>query len=325
MALDTPLAFSHGPIVQRLRDRTLIPFLGAAASFVGADKRAALPDGDHLAKELLEGIVYPGSATDALTKIAQFLEEGPADRQYLLGKLSRRFDEAVGADYSTAFMEFLAGIPAELIPPLIITTNYDVLVERALEKRGCEYLALSQVRRGNKYAGRWLCYSTLSAPLTDEAILPMHEVEERLKAQQLAGVEDAAKRVVWVFKIHGTARVKVGADLLDSIVLTESDYIDFLARDILKAIPAQITTILRKCSLLFLGYALADWNFRVLLQRIRMLQQASSSDLPRHWAFLLHPEAVESQFWKLRGVNVYDVSLDTCLTALRDAVRPAQA
>jgi hypothetical protein len=62
--------FDHGPIIARLRDRSLIPFLGAAASFVGASSEKRLPDGARLAQELLEGIRYPGAANDSLTKIA---------------------------------------------------------------------------------------------------------------------------------------------------------------------------------------------------------------------------------------------------------------
>jgi hypothetical protein len=316
MDTSDPLSFSHGPILQRLKERCLVPFLGAAASFVGAQGTTRLPDAAMLAKELLEGIIYPGASTDPITKIAQFLEEGPADRAYLLGKVNARFEKGVGADYKTAFMEFLEDLPSAVIPPLIITTNYDVLVERSLQRRNIPYMAMSQVIRGNRYAGRWVCYSHLDTALSSSAVIPLRELEEQLKDQQTAATENGSPQAVWVYKIHGTARVKLGDDLLDSIVLTESDYIDFLSRDILKTMPAQVTSILRRSSLLFLGYSLADWNFRVLLQRIRNLQLKFDASTPRHWAFLRGADKVEEQFWKLRGINMHDLSLDNCLKSL---------
>jgi hypothetical protein len=328
---DAP-AFDYGPVIARLRDGELVPFLGAAASFrrgPGAGQPQhqpqGLPDASRLARELLEGITYPGPTTDPLTKVAQYVEEGPADRRYLLGTVGRRFHDALEKDYTTAFNEFLNDVPEELIPPLIITTNYDVLVERALEQRNVKYLAMSQVTRGGQYAGRWLCYSKLDVPLSTKSVVPLRRLEEELKAQQISRRENGSRPVIWVYKIHGTARVKMqaeaGEELLDSIVLTEADYIDFLSRDVLKTMPAQLAALLRRSSLLFLGYSLTDWNFRVLLQRIRQLQLRSEGSSPRHWAFLLNVESVEEQFWRFRGVNVHALPLEDCLQSLRAALR----
>jgi hypothetical protein len=53
------------------------------------------------------------------------------------------------------------------------------------------------------------------------------------------------------------------------MVLTENDYIRFLAQDTFRSIPLKIQEKLKEARLLYLGYSLQDWNFRVLLNRVR--------------------------------------------------------
>ena len=68
--------------------------------------------------------------------------------------------------------------------------------------------------------------------------------------------------------MHGTAMLGFRDAVVDSVVLTENDYVDFFAQDLLNKIPAKILELLRTARLLFLGYALEDWNFRVLLRKL---------------------------------------------------------
>jgi hypothetical protein len=78
------------------RDRTVVPFLASAASFVGARTEESLPSGSGLTHLLVEPEEYPGSLSDPLTKVAQYLEEVQADRGYILTTLCKRFFEEVG-------------------------------------------------------------------------------------------------------------------------------------------------------------------------------------------------------------------------------------
>lgn len=68
--------------------------------------------------------------------------------------------------------------------------------------------------------------------------------------------------------------------------------------------------------MLFLGYALEDWNFRVLLRKLQLIQRQERDFALRHWAFLLKADDVEAKFWDRRGVNVYPISLDVVLSNL---------
>ena len=68
-----------------------------------------------------------------------------------------------------------------------------------------------------------------------------------------------------VYKLHGSLND------MDSMVLTEDNYIDFLLSLIEgnPKVPDTISRIFRTCSLLFIGYGLKDWNIRVLLRHLR--------------------------------------------------------
>jgi hypothetical protein len=68
----------------------------------------------------------------------------------------------------------------------------------------------------------------------------------------------------WVFHLHGADTEP------QSMVLTEDDYVDFLVRSQRdpKLLPHQVVRALSHTSLLFMGYSLTDWTFRVLFRGI---------------------------------------------------------
>ena len=125
-----------------------------------------------------------------------------------------------------------------------------------------------------------------------------------------------------LYKMHGSAvsyvpRNDRDEDLaggLNSIVVTEQDYIDFLDKNTTQRLPIQVQKMLQQSQFLFLGYSLVDWNFRLLLHRLRENQVGEDT---KHWACLLHSDPVESVFWQKRGVNIHYVSLDRFLADLK--------
>ena len=297
-------------IADCFRNNTVVPFLGAAASFVGAPKEASLPSGAAFALALAEKAGYPGAMSDPLTKIAQYMEEIPADRNYLLTTVYERFFQTIQPGYKSALTEFLAHIPVAAMPRLIITTNYDVLVERTLEERGLSYLAISHIMKGPK-SGRLLCYRNLRDVLASTNVQTLRQTEDYLLEADTDGSQP-----VLIYKMHGSAWLRCGGALMDSVVLTENDYIDFFAQDLLNRIPTRILEYLRTSRLLFLGYALEDWNFRVLLRKVELVQRHNAESVQRHWAFLLGADPVQVKFWENRGVNLYEQSLDVVLPSL---------
>jgi hypothetical protein len=315
-----PSPIPYPAISMMIQQGNVALFLGAAASLVGADGEKHLPDAHELAASLSLLVSYPGDAKDPLTKIAQYLVESAGDRDFLLSYIKQKFHHDVNQTYRSSLTDFLMTIPENYVPKLIVSTNYDTLIERVLEQRNIRYLAISHIIGKTPYSGRLLVYENTNTVVDKALIMTTRELEENLET-----VLSETSAPVILYKMHGSAILHVDTGdrqerklhPFNSIVLTEQDYIDFLDKDVMHRLPIQIQQKLQRSRFLFLGYSLQDWNFRVLLQRIR--ERHSDSSL-RHWACLLSQDFVEAQFWQLRGVNVYQISLDIFLSSLKDAL-----
>jgi hypothetical protein len=123
------------------------------------------------------------------------------------------------------------------------------------------------------------------------------------------------KRTI-IFKIHGEVdRVadrghlpqEVRDVIEDSFVITEDDYINYLARtDLSKLVPAQLKAKLSTSGLLFLGYGLRDWNLRVIMQRLWGEQGYGYAS----WAVQLSAQDMDKKLWVKRNVNIIEMRLE---------------
>jgi hypothetical protein len=343
----------YAAIARLIERRSITLFLGAAASLVRAAP-SHLPDGRQLTADLATLASYPGRESDPLTKVSQYLVEYAGGRDLILDYIKSRFHDEIPDDYRCSLTDFLSQIPPRYIPRLIVSTNYDTLIERLLERQSIPYLCISHVLGRSKYAGRLIVYDKLGA-FSKDNILTRAEAEEVLQDRLSAAAEQARRRpeeearrkaeeeegrrraeeearkrseeeaggeLIILYKMHGSAvsyvprneRDQSLSGGLNSIVLTEQDYIDFLDRNTMQRLPIQVQKMLYQSQFLFLGYSLEDWNFRLLLHRLRENQAGADT---KHWACLLHSDPVESMFWQKRGVNIHHVSLDQFLEDLK--------
>jgi hypothetical protein len=92
-----------------------------------------------------------------------------------------------------------------------------------------------------------------------------------------------------VYHLHGTD------ESADSLVLIEDDYIEFLANMAQQEfeLPLVIRRALTTSSLLFIGYSIADWNFRVLLASLNRYKPIGGTRL--NVAVMPKPGAAESK------------------------------
>ncbi len=90
-----------------------------------------------------------------------------------------------------------------------------------------------------------------------------------------------------VFHLFGSLAVP------DSLVVTEDDYFDFLMgfTDNNDLIPAVVRRSLTDATLLFLGFNLDDWDFRVLFRSIVNRESSELLGRYRHVAAQIDPEA----------------------------------
>jgi hypothetical protein len=288
----------------------VVPFLGAGANLCGRPERmrwrntqsAWLPNGMELSRYLAREFAYPGRNKGDLVRVSQFVALTLGNLP-LYNELRQLFDK----DYPpTPLHRLLAEIPSILRRrragpyQLIVTTNYDDVLERAFGD-----------------AGEPFDLVTYDAESRDTArfIHRPHDGEPR-KILEPNVYEDLTtdERTV-ILKIHGA--VDRADEQGDSFVITEDHYIDYLARtDVSKLFPVTLVQMLRSNHCLFLGYSLRDWNLRVILNRIWGEERLRAAS----WAVQLRPDLVDKGLWSKREVMIFDASLEDYVAGLREAL-----
>ena len=74
----------------------------------------------------------------------------------------------------------------------------------------------------------------------------------------------------------------------------------------IRIVPVTLTAKLRRSHLLFIAYPVVEWSLRVFLHRV-------FGDDPityRSWAVLPGAQPIQHEFWRQRGVDLYDVGLE---------------
>ena len=296
----------YNSVIKAITDGRVVPFFGAGVNLVGRPKNGQwqhgqyLPSGGELATYLANNFGYPDNDKWDLVRVSQYIAvmEGSGP---LYEELRKLFD----ADYpSTALHQFFAKLPSVLrskgFPPryqLIVTTNYDDVMERAFREAN-EPFDLVTFIAGGEHRGKF-------------THLPFNAGKSILieKPNEYRGLALDQRSVI--LKIHG-AIDRLDPDG-DSYVITEDDYIDYLTRtDVSSLVPITLAAKLKKSNFLFLGYGLRDWNLRVILHRIWGQQKLTY----KSWAIQLNPSDIERQFWLKRDVDIFGIHLDDYVEAL---------
>ena len=213
-----------------IRFKMCTPFLGAGAS------SEVLPLGSEIARRWAKQYGYPFLDRSNLVRVSQYMAvlEG-ANLPKLL--IREEFERRGLPDFGVADEphRVLAGLPF----PVYITTNYDDFMVQALEHRG---------RRPTRVVCNWH-RAGRREPALDEGT-------EILRAP--------TPQNPLVFHLHGVL------DEADSMVLTEDDYIDFLANmsEERELMPRPVMDAISLSTLMFMGYSLEDLNFKVLFRRL---------------------------------------------------------
>jgi hypothetical protein len=214
-------------LLSNIQDRLCTPFIGAGAC------AGTLPCGRDIASRWAGEYGYPLLDSGDLARVAQFVA---IDRYEMCPKdvIRRQFRDVRPPDFSA--LDEPHGVLADLSLPIYITTNYDSFMSQALESR--ERAPRREFCRWNRFPQVMGQESVFDSGFEPSVATPL------------------------VYHLHGHCEIP------QSMVLTEADYLDFLIglssnQDLL---PPAIRTALAGTSLLFVGYSLTDWNFRVLFR-----------------------------------------------------------
>lgn len=234
-------------ILNRIQDEKCTPFLGAGVN------SGILPMGSEIAQEWARERNYPLEDPTDLVQVAQFLAVDKQDpmfpKEKVLKLLRDRLKKwANGRDVQAIFknQEQPLGVLAKLPFPIYMTTNYDDLLITALQSY--DKTPIREFCPWNKYA---------------------RQKQQQSVFDSASGFEPTSSSPV-VYHLHGHDEVP------ESLVLTEDDYLDFLvniSRE--QMLPPRIQEAFGGTSLMFIGYRLADWNFRVLFRGLVNSMDAS--------------------------------------------------
>ncbi len=310
--MSDPLDQHYQLVLKAITGGRLIPLLGAGVNLCGRTGSVnwqfahALPSGGELSAYLAENFGYPDSDKWDLVRVSQYISVVTGS-----GPLYEELRKLFNADYEpTPLHTFLATLPGLLRAKgyiskyqLIVTTNYDDVLERAFRAADEPFDLVTYIATGENRGKFW------HEPPADAGQATLIERPNEYRGLALD------QRTV-ILKIHGAVN-RLDSER-DSYVITEDDYIDYLTRtDISNLVPVTLAAKLRKSNFLFLGYGLRDWNLRVILHRIWGQQTLNYSS----WAIQLNPLPVDQKFWSKRDVEVLNVDLATYIAGLCERVQ----
>jgi hypothetical protein len=315
-----PLDQHFALVVKALGEGRVVPFFGAGVNLshrpdetkwqLGADY---LPSGGELSTHLAHTFQYPEADLDNLLRVSQYVVamngSGPL-RDELHGMLDK--------DYPlTPLQRFFAELPTALATPtkparplLVVTTNYDDLLERAYRQAGVPFDVVTYIAEGDE-RGKFMHTPHEGAPCL--IVKP-----DEYQALSIEATSRALQRAI-ILKVHGAVdRVNPEGD---SYVIAEDHYIDYLAQATAATLlPKQLSNKIFGSHILFLGYSLRDWNLRAILQRIWSEQKFKY----RSWAIQLNPSSLDLTFWRKREVDILGARLDHYIELLRQRITAAQ-
>jgi hypothetical protein len=290
--------------------------LGAGANLCDRPQNVAwkpgvyLPDGRELAEALVQE--FPGADPADLARVAMHIIAlaGPAP---LFDELHRVFD----ADYPpNSLHRFLARAARQARTEagrgmLLVTMNYDDSLERAFRAENEPYQQVTYIADG-RYRGYFRHHLTPTKSVVIES--PTTYLGFRFEATSV------------IAKIHGAVRRTVqqpGDEDPDwdpeSYVITEDQYLDYINHMHRDLFPVALGERLKLSHLLFLGYSLRDWNFRVMLHRMR---EEQSGRTYKSWAIQPEPNKIDQFAWAQRDVEILPFS---CREFLDEMEPPSRA
>ncbi len=277
-------------IWQQVVSRAAIPIVGAGGSQTQKRPNPMMGDKlrDQLAQQAHLGRVPKGAR---LADVAVYAES-----------MEFKVNEFVNGHYGAMFaIPPLYSLLAEVDPIVVVSTNYDTLLESAFGKREFHLIVYSSPDDGASGL-LW------KPPGTTKLML------ENPKKISI----DLEKETV-LFKLHGSASTR--CELWDieprsltngTFVLTDHDYARVLWRMLQATVfPPSLLEYIQRRSLFFVGHSLNDIDLHVL----RLMTAHNTGQ--KSWAIQLNPSEWEVRLWAAHGIDLIEMSADRFVKVVR--------
>ena len=308
------LTAHFGEVSDALNEGKLVIFLGLNVNLYGRPQDVAwrpgnvLPSSAELFEYLKRTYNYPRAGAP-IPSLAQHLVVNRKKKE-LYDAFDKTFNDRVRVPQLYPFLakvvkEVSARLKGHPDPvrrrPLILTTNYDKSVERALNE-----------------AGGIAAYHVISYSLKNEQVGEFQhtlvDLAGGVRRESTATIAEQNKETILgdhhpvILKLPGTVEGGV-----PNYVVTE-DHFFYLARnDLLKMLPKEIVTALTTSRHLYLGYNIQDWPFRALLYSIW------GDRKPKYDSWAVIPDANDPNkpYWKDSDLEVIEAPLDEYIGGLQ--------
>lgn len=296
---------SHNPdffaaVQARIEEGKIMPFLGAG--FFGSGPLSPFA----LFSALAAKARFLGQAD--LATVAEYHQQWLNDRDHFLGEFKSVLAEQSAEFESSPIHDLLLTIPR---PPLIISATYDTLLERRLDARRVPYTLVAHILRSRdgEHDGKIL-------------VLRQHNTPAVTICRADAFVLSPDDELV-IYKVLGSPFLTDytdPGDELDTVVVTESDHLLFVSRleNEHTRVPDAFSLPFKRSSLLFLGYSLDLWHYRLVLRVF------GSSRLEKSYAVRQPTSQMEALYWKRLGPDMIEGDPAQFAEQLLKVLTPAQ-
>jgi hypothetical protein len=260
-------------IADVVRQKKCVLFLGSAIHVQSSNPSYVYPAtkcppiGNQLSELLATKCSYPDEDRWNLQRVSSYYEWLSGFRSPLVTEVRNAIHIESGEHNGDTMAErepspVLRGL-ARLGFPIVITTNYDQLYEKAL-KQVQDHADAGKAKIEKAVYSPKSTIRTVDCPTVPSSTSP------------------------YILKIHGDL------DEDDSIVITDEDYIQFVLRMSDKhpyhPVGKNTLTYLTKWPTLFIGYRLNDYNLRLLIKTLRW--KMDPAQIPASYAVDLKPDVL---------------------------------
>ena len=276
-----------------------------------------LPLGCPVKKALLEGTRAACPLANEQLAIAKLNLQYLAQYVKLtegIQKVYQRLHELVGRKYTiNRLHQFFAKLPQEMkdkgypLPyKLLVTTNYDNILERAFRKAEQPFDLVFYVAEGADNKGRF------QYKPHEESVRSITSDDKVLSSDRPV-----------ILKLYGA----YDADSIvnnENFVITEEHYINYLVKyKIDQLLPYDLLEILQSeqqqiHNILFMGYNANDGNLRLIVNRLWGERKIGQDSCMIHQS---KPGKLNKKFWKNRNVELFDSKLEEYLDKLDEKIK----